>query len=105
MLVFLYRWRLKPGLEDQFVESWSAITRYYRDNAGSLGSRLHKGNDGIWYAYAQWHSPGDREQAFDQIPDHPARERLQEAIDEFLGETVLDIRSDLLAALPITDEN
>lgn len=96
MLVFLYRWRIKPGLEQQFVESWSAITAYYRENAGSLGSRLHKGSDDIWYAYAQWPAPGRREAAFEKIPDHPAREKLKEAIDEFLGETELEIAADFL---------
>ena len=83
MLVFLYRWRIKPRFERQFVESWSAITKYYRENAGSLGSRLHRGNDGIWYAYAQWRSSGQREAAFDKIPDHPAREKLKEPLMNF----------------------
>lgn len=96
MKVFLYRWRIKPGLEKQFVDSWSVITSFYRDNAGSLGSRLHRGSDGIWYAYAQWPAEGDREAAFDKIPDHPARQPLKEAIDEFLGETELEVEADFL---------
>ena len=98
MLVLLYRWRIKPRFERHFVESGSGITKYYRDNAGSLGSRLHRGNDGIWYAYAQWRSSGQREAAFDKIPDHPAREKLKEAIEEFLGETTLKTEADFLVA-------
>ena len=98
MLVFLYRWRIKAGFEDQFVDAWSAITKYYRKRPGSLGSRLHKGSDGIWYAYAQWNLPGDREAAFAGAPDHPDRERMKEAIDEYLGETILEVQADFLAA-------
>lgn len=98
MLVFLYRWRIKPDFENQFVESWSAITKYYRSNAGSLGSRLHKGSDGIRYGYAQWHSPDDREKAFATAPVPPERERMKEAIDEYLGETVLDVQADFLVS-------
>lgn len=96
MLVFLYRWRIKPGLEQQFVDAWSAITLYYRENAGSLGSRLHRGNDGIWYGYAQWRDAAHRERAFAQAPEYPDRARMMEAIEEFLGETVLDVTADFL---------
>ena len=63
MIAILYRWKLKPGLERQFVEGWEAITKYYLSNAGSLGSRLHKGDDDIWYAYAQWPSEDARARA------------------------------------------
>lgn len=101
MVVFLYRWRIKPGFERQFVESWSAITAYYRDNAESLGSRLHFGSDGVWYAYAQWRFAGQREAAFDQTADHPARKKLKEAIEEFLGETELEIAADFLSPPPV----
>ena len=47
----LYRWKLRPGSEDVCVEAWTAATRRLL-SAGSLGSRLHRGNDGIWYSYA-----------------------------------------------------
>ena len=65
-----------------------------------MGSRLHKGSDGTWYAYAQWRAKGDRERAFDMFSDHLERGRLNEAIDEYMGETELEIRSDFLAAPP-----
>ncbi len=98
MVVFLYRWRIKPGLEEQFVESWSAITSYYLKQPGSLGSRLHRGIDGIWYAYAQWQSREQRDAAFQKIPDMPARDKLKDSIEEFLGETELEISADFLIA-------
>lgn len=96
MVVFLYRWLIKPGFEDQFVESWSAITAYYRKQDGSLGSRLHRGTDGVWYAYAQWQSPGQRQAAFAEIPEMPERDMLKAAIEEFLDETELEITVDFL---------
>lgn len=100
MIAFLYRWRLKPDFEQQFIDSWSEITAYYREHAGSLGSRLHRGSDGVWYAYAQWAVEGQREAAFDQIPAHPSREKMTEAIEEFLGEVRLEIAADLLLSPP-----
>lgn len=49
----LYRWKLREGFETKFVEAWTEVTEYHLANSGSYGSRLHKGDDGTWYAYAQ----------------------------------------------------
>jgi hypothetical protein len=98
MLVFLYRWRIKPEKEAQFIESWSEITAYYRENFDSLGSRLHRGDDGIFYGYAQWKSDGQRENAFANSPKSEARAKLREAIEESLPEVRLEILSDYLVS-------
>ena len=96
MFVFFYRWRIKPEKEAQFIEAWSEITAYYRENFDSLGSRLHRGDDGIFYAYAQWKSAGQREKAFEQTPNTEARTKMREAIDESFPEVRLEILSDYL---------
>lgn len=99
MLTVLYKWRLKPQLEQQFVDAWSEITAWYRENAGSFGSRLHRGSDGLWYGYAQWPSDEHRRKAFESIPTHPARERMKEAVEESFDEVRLEIAADLLKPL------
>ena len=96
MLVFFYRWRVKPEKEAQFIEAWSEITAYYRENFDSLGSRLHRGTDGIFYAYAQWKSAAQRENAFRAAPKSEAGNKMREAIDESLPEVRLEIVSDYL---------
>lgn len=96
MFIALYRWKIKPELEQQFIESWSEITAYYRENAGSLGSRLHRGSDGLWYGYAQWPSAEARETAFADSPVHPAREKMQEAVEESFPEILLEPLADYL---------
>lgn len=96
MLVFLYRWRIKPEKESQFIEAWSEITAYYRENFDSLGSRLHRGDDGIFYAYAQWESAGKREKAFENAPKTEAGTKMREAIEESFPEVRLEILSDYL---------
>jgi heme-degrading monooxygenase HmoA len=93
----LYRWKIKPGLETQFTESWSEATRHYLNCAGSRGSRLHRGNDGLFWAYAQWNSDEERQAAFRERPSMPAREKMIEAIAERFDEIVLEIVSDHLA--------
>ena len=97
MFTVLYRWRVKPDLEKQFVESWSEITAHYREDFdGARGSRLHRGSDGFWYGYAQWESDEHRQKAFNNRPDLPAREKLIEAIEENFPEIRLEVVSDLL---------
>lgn len=57
MYAISYRFQLtqsSPKVEAQFVSVWSGITEFFKDTAGALGSRLHKGDDGAFYAYAQW---------------------------------------------------
>ena len=86
----IYRWRLKPGMEAQFVEAWSRITELYVAHRGGLGSRLHKGPDDIWYGYAQWPSAKMRAAAFAGEPlDAEASGRMRAAVAESFDEIVL----------------
>lgn len=96
MFTVLYRWRIKPGFEKQFIESWSEITDFYVENFDSLGSRLHRGNDGLFYAYAQWKSAEQRENAFKNAPKLEAGIKMREAIEESFPEIILEIHSDFL---------
>jgi quinol monooxygenase YgiN len=81
-LIMLYRWRLRAGSEEQFIADWSTVTRILRDERGSMGSRLHQGDDGLWYAYAQWPDAAAIERAFENHVDEIASERMRDAIEE-----------------------
>jgi quinol monooxygenase YgiN len=99
VVVYLYRWKLKPGFEDQFKEAWSYVTKELRKNGGSLGSRLHLANDGLYYGYAQWPSREAREDSNLTNPEiDTARKNMREAIEETLPEIVLDPVADFLAS-------
>lgn len=100
MFVVLYRWRLHPGAEEGFIQSWSKVTELLKAR-GSLGSRLHRGSDGLWYGYAQWPSADARAAAFAAGSVDPvAMTRMGEAIAESLPEVVLDVMSDYIVAQP-----
>ncbi|WP_374673091.1 antibiotic biosynthesis monooxygenase [Ideonella sp.] len=93
----LYRWRLREGKEQQFVEAWSRVTERLLAQGGSLGSRLHRGPDGWWYGYAQWPSAKAREDAFAGTPGDPeASRKMDEAVVERLPELVLEPVADYL---------
>jgi heme-degrading monooxygenase HmoA len=96
MFIVLYRWRIKPESEEQFIQAWSEVTEYYRKNHDSLGSRLHRGSDGFFYGYAQWKSAEDRQKAFEIPANLAARARMREAIAENFPETVLEKLADYL---------
>ena len=96
MFCVIYRWRVKPELEKQFVENWSKITEIYIENFGGKGSRLHRGEDGLFYAYAQWNSDEDRQKAFQNFPESSASKKMREAIIESFPEIKLDSITDFL---------
>ncbi len=96
MFIVLYRWRIKPEKEAQFIKAWSEITNYFLQNWDSRGSRLHRGNDGLFYAYAQWTLASDREYAFANANELEASELMKDAIDESFAPIILDNLSDFL---------
>jgi hypothetical protein len=99
MYVVLYRWRLHPGSEPGFVEAWSRVSRFLLTQRGSLGSRLHRGSDGIWYSYAQWPDAAARQSAFAAPSGEPAAlEVMRAAILEGLPEIELEPCADFLLA-------
>ena len=84
-----------------FVAAWCKITEGLRSKRGGLGSRLHRGPEGIWYAYAQWPSAATRTHAFAQEPvDAEAEEVMRAAISERLPEIPLEPVADFLLAMP-----
>lgn len=95
--VVLYRWRLHPGMESSFVEAWSHLSDVLRSERGSLGSRLHRGSDGVWYSYAQWPSAQARKDAFAPgLVDTHASETMEQAIAERYPEIILESMADFL---------
>jgi heme-degrading monooxygenase HmoA len=93
----LYRWRLHPGKEEQFIEAWARVSERLLQERGSLGSRLHSGPGGIWYSYAQWPSSDARDLAFTLPPiDATARERMRDATTESFPELVLESVADYM---------
>ena len=96
-LAVLYRWRLHEGAEESFVKAWTRVSGLLLSERGSLGSRLHRGPDGLWYSYAQWPSAEARTRAFALEPvDSEAGRQMAEAIAEGFPEIILESVSDLM---------
>lgn len=95
-LVVLYRWRRLPGRDADFIAAWREVTEVLL-GYGSFGSRLHRGDDGLWYGDAQWPDEATRAQAATQaaVPAD-TRARMRACIAESLPETRLAPVADLL---------
>lgn len=79
------------------------MSELLRSGHGSLGSRLHRGPDDLWYSYAQWPSQQARDDAFSLGPVDPlASEQMAQAIAERLPEIVLESVADFM--LPIVKD-
>ena len=98
--VVLYRWRVRPDAVDAFVAAWTRITERLHREHGSLGSRLHRGDDGLWYGYAQWPSAEHRRRAFAAPPSGGDAAALEAAVLERLPEVRLEPVSGSLDPLP-----
>lgn len=67
------------------------------EHRGSLGSRLHRADDGCWYSYAQWPSAEARTLAFAAEPLDPiASAQMKAAIAESFPELVLEAIADFM---------
>jgi len=97
-IAVIYRWRPKPGMEEQFRKGWIEGTRKIHAVCGSYGARLHLAVSGEFVSYARWPDEATRQACSGRV-DH-SRDGFPEmraATEEFLGEEILPITDDLLA--------
>lgn len=96
MIVFLYRWKIRPGFETQFAENWAIVTTAIRDQCGSFGSRLHLASNGDHVGYAQWPDLTTKASCKLDTAAVEARARMREAIEISFKEEQLKVLTDLL---------
>ena len=95
MFTVIYHWRVKPELEAEFLRVWHARTLKIETSCGSNGSRLHKSEDGTYYAIALWPSR-ERWETPVTLPDDAEDDRIFRAsIEEHLGTHTMTVVDDL----------
>ena len=104
MFIALYHWSVKDGSEQDFQDCWRVLTEEIYRDCGSLGSRLHRAEDGTWFAYAQWPDRAAYDAARN-IPDtdEAARARFRDSIAESFPVTFMQVTDDLLQPRSATD--
>ena len=93
MFTAIYRWRVKDGMEAQFVEGWERVTRAIHETCSSYGSRLHRCDNGIWVGYARWPDGATRDACVhgEVEGSRLMREAVSETFDDIVGEIVSDM--------------
>jgi hypothetical protein len=95
MFAVIYRWRLHPGLEQDFIANWRQITEF----GITGGSSLFKDADGCWVAIARWSSRDARDRVFaeltSEVLDPVVRERASQAVIERFPDQELESVLDL----------
>jgi hypothetical protein len=85
-----------PDHEQSFAEGWELVTKAIRATCGSYGSRLHRGDDDTWVAYALWPDSDTRDRC-----DHAEEEGerlMADSVAERLPTITMTVVSDLLTA-------
>ena len=101
MVVFVYRWRLKPGSEETFRAAWEEATKALLA-LGSGGSALFRAQDGTFWGIARWPDSETRAAAFATRVGEPsdAGARMADCIAETYDALELTTVADLWTALP-----
>jgi heme-degrading monooxygenase HmoA len=98
VFVALYRWRIRPGREDDFRDAWRRMTELVRERCKSGGSALFRDGDGTFVAIARWESPDAWRRCFaDGTPDAALAARMSNAVLERLPAAELEGLDDLWA--------
>lgn len=101
MFAVIYRWRVIPGLEAQFEAGWRRGTERIAVEFGGWGSRLHRAEGNVYFAYAQWPDEATWAKATEsrmRHSDDEAREMYRAAIEPGSFETLFaaPVAADLL---------
>lgn len=71
MFAAIYRWRVRPGQDQDFVKGWYLTSSTVRERFGAVGSRLHRTADGLYVAYGRWNAQEDRDPYLADLAVHP----------------------------------
>ena len=77
MFYVIYQFHTHQGLEDEFCQSWKAMTELISNHSGGLGSRLHKSSKGEFIAYAKWPDRETWQSSSDKLPPQADEVRTQ----------------------------
>jgi len=96
MFTVIYRWRVKPEFEADFLGAWHRRTEKILAVRGSCGSRLHTEADGTYCAIALWPSKAAWEAKEPPLPDDEAdAATFKDAVTEWLPALTMETVDDL----------
>ena len=106
MYAVAYRFTLLPDAlklgarkaQYEFIDVWFGVTEFFKSECGALGSRLHIGEDGAFYAYAQWPDKATYDAASD-VPPTAEFTKLRVKWSELCAPSEILWQGDVIASL------
>ena len=94
----LYSFKTIEGKEDDFINSWTELTKLIYKYEGSYGSRLHKVDNHLFVGYAQWTDKETWKLSGDKLPEiaNEFRKQMRESCSEIKTEYEMNLVQDLL---------
>ena|SRR5690606_12884524 len=95
----IYSFKIVDGKEKDFIHCWTELTKLIYEFEGSYGSRLHKVDDKLFIAYAQWPNKETFNKAGNNLPETATefRQQMRECCSEIKTEFELSsVVKDLL---------
>ena len=98
MFAVIYQFKVKENMNSEFIDAWQRLTQLIFKYEGSLGSRLHKLNESVYLAYAQWPNKETWENSGNKLPESAkeAREIMRKCCSQIETLYELDCTEDLL---------
>ncbi len=106
MFHVLYRWQIKPGMENQFKEGWSEIVQRNINLYGAMGSQLSIGSDGWWRSLSYWPSEADwlRALRIDDSQQDARRKMLEAVVRQEKPVTMTPVLDHVISKAALEDE-
>ena len=94
----VYSFKIIDRRENDFINSWVALTKLIYQFAGSFGSRLHKVDKDFFIAYAQWPDKVTWDLSGDKLPEiaNEIRKQMRKCCLEIKTEYEMTVVEDLL---------
>ncbi len=82
MFAVIYQGYIKHGMEEDYKRAWHEVATYFVERRGSLGSRLHRTQEGLWVAYSCWPDKKTRDNSWpgDNAPSNELPDSVRQAI-------------------------
>ncbi|GGE89659.1 hypothetical protein SAMN05443634_10478 [Chishuiella changwenlii] len=97
----IYSFKIFDNKDIEFIQCWKELTELIYKFEGSYGSKLHKVNDNLFIAYAQWPNKDVFNQSGNNLPKtaNSLRQKMRECCVEIkkefeMNSIVIDLLSD-----------
>jgi|SRR6218665_2031770 len=104
MFVVSYNFKIHPDKNQAFEKAWKEVTYLIYRYSGSLGSRLYKSGENMYFGIAQWPDKATWENSDVATFDtHQWRVKLRECCESIETVNELELIHDLWAKTPFSE--